>query len=381
MLIGLLCLVTGAANAAEGVALKLNDWVEKAALSGDLRIRHDDMKKKAPGQVDRSRQRFRLRMGLDFTLPNNVEAKMRLASGTGEQQSTNQSFDSLGTQKGLWIDLAQVAWAPRPYATLAMGKMVNPLWRTYSSDAVWDEDFNPEGFGQSFEFLLPGESRVFINGMQMMADEDSTTNNDQWTFSQQAGVDVLLPDWTGDARLRTAAAYHRWQFATDGSYGSLTPNEGNRRTGVVAANPAGVLANEFGVGEVTTELALWARQLPVSLQGTFIRNLAHKDSLTPKEDTGYQAGIRLGNAIAPKKWEAAYFYKWVETDATVADVADSDFGDGGTNRRGHIFWLGYAVDDSVHLRAKYFVTRVINETLAPNADDINRLQLDISVKF
>lgn len=366
-----------AAAGADAAQLKLADWVENATLSGDMRIRHEDFEKKTPGQVDRSRQRFRLRLAAEFTLPNSVKAKLRLASGTGEQQSTNQSFDNLSSQKSLWIDRAYVTWNPRPFAELSAGKMKNPLWRTYSSDAVWDDDFNPEGFGQSFEFLLPSETRLFANGLQLMADEDSGTNNDQWTFSQQAGVDVML----GDVRVRAAAAYHRWQFATAGSYGHTAPNEGNRRAGATAANPPGVLANEFGVGEWTTELGLWAGPLPVSIQGTYLKNFLHRAALTPKEDIGYQVGARLGKASAPGTWEAAYFFKWVETDATVADVADSDFGDGGTNRRGHIGWIGYSFNPSMSMKAKYFITRTINESLAPNADDIDRLQLDLQVKF
>lgn len=48
---------------------------------------------------------------------------------------------------------------------------------------------------------------------------------------------------------------------------------------------------------------------------------------------GYQAGVIVGKASDPQSWEAAYFYKLVETDATVADLADSDFGNGGTNRK------------------------------------------------
>jgi hypothetical protein len=91
------------------------------------------------------------------------------------------------------------------------------------------------------------------------------------------------------------------------------------------------------------------------------------------------AGVRQSQEA--KTWEVAYFNKHVRTDATVADVADSDFGDGGTNREGHIMWIGYAPTSWMNVTLKHFNTQVINANLAPNADDIRRTQLDWSVKF
>ena len=135
------------------------------------------------------------------------------------------------------------------------------------------------------------------------------------------------------------------------------------------------------------------RQYPIVPQGTFLKNTRAKNTLTPRADTGYQTGARLGTAGKAKSWEIAYFYKWLETDATVADAADSDFGDGGTNRVGHIFWVGYAPKDWMSLRAKAFVTDTLDRsfptvagvtspTATTNLDKaINRLQLDMVVKF
>ena len=94
-----------------------------------------------------------------------------------------------------------------------------------------------------------------------------------------------------------------------------------------------------------------------------------------------ERGDRGGKAANKGKWEVAYFNKQVRTDATVADVADSDFGDGGTNRKGHIVWIGYALTDFMNLSVKHFDTEVINVALAPGRDDINRTQVDLLVKF
>jgi uncharacterized protein YwqG len=102
---------------------------------------------------------------------------------------------------------------------------------------------------------------------------------------------------------------------------------------------------------------------------------------TPIENEGSQWGVIFGKAKEKNTFEVAYFRKSVETDATVADVSDSDFGDGGTNRKGHILWVAYAPEDWMLLSVKHFNTEVINPSLSPGRDDIRRTQVDFSVKF
>ena len=136
--------------------------------------------------------------------------------------------------------------------------------------------------------------------------------------------------------------------------------------------------------------------MPVNLQGTFIRNMRARGDLEfittatrpcPVGQSclaardGYQYGLVVGKAAVKGSWEAAYFKKWVQTDATVADVADSDFGDGGTNRKGHIFWLAYAPRDWLLLKAKAFITETLDAQYNPGDKAINRLQVDASLKF
>jgi len=69
-------------------------------------------------------------------------------------------------------------------------------------------------------------------------------------------------------------------------------------------------------------------------------------------------------------------------------LADDDFGNGGTNRAGHIFWVAYSPRDYVQLKVKYYITRVLDQTLTSGGatftgfnGDTNRLFLDVLVKF
>lgn len=363
--------------AAAATEFKVSEALKTLSVSGDVRLRHENIDKTTLGQADRSRQRFRLRIASDAELPENVTLRLRFASGTGEQNSTNQSLDNGSTQKELWIDRAYLVWKPRPGVTLQGGRQATPLWVPYTADVVWDDDLNPEGFGQSLEAVMPGNLRLFANALQMVGDEDSGSTADQWEFSGQVGAEAPL----AGPRLKAAAAYHHWTNTRNSTLGQAAM-EGNRR---IAAGPsAGALANDFGVAELTAEAAFPVFGTTLTPGGTLIKNLAAKHQQRDGHrlgDTGYQVGARLGKAAAAATWEAAYYYKVSEVDSTPADFADSDFGDGGTNRQGHIGWLAYNPREWLQAKFKTYVTRVINDSEPPGRDHINRYQFDLSVKF
>ena len=57
---------------------------------------------------------------------------------------------------------------------------------------------------------------------------------------------------------------------------------------------------------------------------------------------------------------------------------DSDFADGGTNVKGHVLGIGYALAKNTALAATYFMNDALDE--APD-DGYERLQLDLKAKF
>lgn len=366
--------------------LKLSDTIQSIKFSGDIRLRHDSYMKRGAGTNDRNRLRYRLRFGPVIALPEDLTAIIRLGSGTGEQVSTNQSYDNLSAQKALWVDLLYLKWKPTLHenatTSLQAGRMANPLWRPYSADIVWDDDFNPEGFGESAEWVFGDAGlSVFANGVQAVADEDSNSGKNQWFFSSQLGFEKTLPL---ESRLRIAAAYHKWSDENQSTFGQAAFQDGNRRA---ANSTTGALLNRFGVGEVTGQLSSWVGKVPVSLQTTLVRNLRAINFATPATAVGplardaYQFGAIVGAAKAKGTWEVGYFKKYVQTDATVADVADSDFGDGGTNRVGHIAWLACAPQDWMLLKVKGFVTDTIDRQFLPGDKAVNRVQVDMAIKF
>jgi len=363
---------------------KLSQWVERVTLSGDLRLRHESFMKEGfsgtppAATVDRHRQRFRLRIAAD-TKVEDFMIGIRLASGTGEQVSTNQSFDNLSGQKAIWIDRAFLSWqgSETKWLKLTGGRMPNPFFTVYSTDAVWDDDFNPEGFAENFNFKMSDNFALFLNVGQIVLDEDTPDNNDQWLFGEQVGVNMAPMK---DVKTTLAIAYYDFTNTNKSTLSQAIAQLGNTRTGVAP----GTLINDYNVVDVTAQVGMKAGALPVSLMGDYVKNMANPitTSGTDSGDTGYQLGLILGKASDPGTWELAYFYKVVETDATVADVSDSDFGDGGIDRRGHIIWGAYNLTKYLQFKTKFYNTKKESETGNPTTkDDIDRLQVDLSVKF
>lgn len=358
---------------------KFAAWVDRVTFSGDLRLRDEGFWRDPAS--DRHRARFRLRLASELNI-RDLTVGIRLASGTGEQLSTNQSFDDLASQKGLWIDRAYLRWqgASSKWLALTGGKMPNPFFTVYSSDAMWDEDVNPEGFAENLNVAFGGSGNLFVNLAQIVLDEDSSgsLSTDQWLFGQQVGI-ALEP--MKDAKATLAATYYNFVNVENNNFGQVTCNPGNTRTSACTSPTAatGVLLNDYNVLDVTGHVGVKAGGLPIAVMGDYLVNTVGPTDGAGNEtkDNGYQVGLILGKAGEAKTWEIAYFHKVMGTDATVADLADADFGTGGTDRRGDIAWAAYNPSKAVQAKVKFYNT----EKLSPGQDDVKRLQADLVVKF
>ncbi len=360
-----------------------NSWVDSIKFGGDIRLRHDTLSQ-AGGITDRNRERFRLRFGTEVTIQDWM-AKFQFASGTGNQLSANQTENGEFSQKALWIDEAYIAWKAQEHIKLMGGRMPNPFWQVYASDVMWDPDLKPEGYAQKLDMPMGDRLAVFANLAQMPTTDVSAgvgADKNVWIFGEQIGAKTTLFEET---KLTMAIADYGFINETTNPMGG-TSNFGNSITA------GGLLTTPFNILEFTNELAFHAGPVPLSLQGEYVTNtqynrLAGTAAQGGGRD-GYQTGFIAGKAAAKETWEGAYFYKYLGQNATVANLADDDFGNGGTNRAGHIFWVAYAPRDYVQLKLKYYITRVLDQTLTSGGatftgfnGDTNRLFVDVLVKF
>src|SRR3954465_9283199 len=141
---------------------KLSAPINEIELYGDMRVRYEqrqgttpDMMPGTPGPNDtlkRSRERYRLRLGLRGTLADDWFYGLRIETSTNPR-STNVTFgDDAGpfgkTSDGALIGQAYLGYTGIHDLKLTAGRMPNPLATTLM---VWDADINPEGMAEQWK--------------------------------------------------------------------------------------------------------------------------------------------------------------------------------------------------------------------------------------
>ncbi|MDE0838310.1 MAG: putative porin [Kiritimatiellae bacterium] len=336
-------------------------------ISGDIRLRHEYVDQDDKSS-DRHRQRLRARVNLNADVNENVKAGIRVASGSDDPVSTNQSFDDSFSSKDLRLDKAYLAWRVAEALELTGGKMGAPWLRV--ADLVWDSDLNPEGLAAVFEHAIEGVT-FMANGGCFWLDEISSTSDDRMLYTGQVALESKL----GEAAkvLVGAGVYHYDNMQglallvdSEDSFGNATADTGTEE------EPSLVYAEDFEIYELFAQISGFAGDIPVKAYGQLVSNDAASN-----DDTGYLVGLTVGKAKEPGTYEFGYNYRDIEKNAVVAAFNDSDFG-GGTNAEGHKLKAKVALDKSWTAGATVFLNQ-----LDPDGKDVDytRVQIDLVAKF
>jgi hypothetical protein len=190
---------SGATQAAKDVVqeaqIKLSSGVTELKLYGDLRFRyqgdvfHPVLETTPLATENRSRYRFRLRIGADIQLGDQFFAGITLASGQAAD-SNNQNYTEGYDNYGIYIDKAFAGWQPNDWFTVILGKQANPF---YTTNLVWDPNITPQGAVETFDLskaFMPDNSRLslklislqgaFYGGGSFTAGSDTA-----WQFVEQ----------------------------------------------------------------------------------------------------------------------------------------------------------------------------------------------------
>jgi hypothetical protein len=382
-------------------------------FSGDLRLRHDTQwrdEKSADGtkkdKYHRNRERLRLRFGFKMDVAENTEVGVRLASGNGFQNTTNQSFDEHGRGKDIFLDRAYAKWQPKDCFTLVGGKMENPFFTT---PLVWDPDVSPEGTAQKVNYGVNDNLEVFGNFGQWFVEELNIkdTNSDATLLAWQLGTTYKA---TQKVKLQCALSYYHFlDFdSIDWEEGDLKDPETftgyNQRHGQqMVFDDDEKLLNEFKCWELVAKLSFKdVLPIPFSVYGNYIYNadadisrlikkgvetpdgLSNPDDLlaygSDDRDTGWLVGGSLGSKKKKGDWHMKYHYQVLEDYAFPAVFVDSDFHGGGTNNQGHYVHGRYFLTDHIYAAATVFFTEREDESKDGRKDE-DRLQLDVVFKF
>ncbi|MEN8128391.1 MAG: putative porin [Planctomycetota bacterium] len=344
-------------------------WLEKIKFYGDFRYRYEYRDRDWSGSSNR--HRIRARVGLNYDINDEFKFDFRIATaeffhdnGTtigGDYVSGNKSLGDYWASKNLWVDRAYVAYTPNwaDGITALFGKMGNPFYKPGKSLLIWDGDLNPEGIALQYK-----KEALFVNGMVGIIQENGS-DSDKRMLGIQAG---LIHAFNDDSNLTYGASYFDYMNIKD---------EESIINGLFAGNTStdGTTYDfDYNMVEGFAEYAARINDLPVSVYGNYVVNIASGVS----EDTGWLIGTKLGKAKKPGSWEFKYNYRDIEADAVFGAFTDSDFADGGTNAKGHVFGVGYALAKNTTLAATYS----LNEALDKKPDEgYDRFQFDLKVKF
>ena len=359
-------------------------------IYGDMRARFEGFYSDDPDMVDRTRFRYRLRVGMTATLFDRFEAGLRLSSSEanstfgGDPISGNTTMQDNGSKKFIFLDLA----------TFTLGKMENPF---VYSDMVFDGDYTPEGGSIQFGYTPSVDHALKLNLGAFALDEIGGQSEDPSMLGAQARWDGV---WTHDEafkpKLQSTVGVGILTILESASLGNAAVpnvNRGNTR------DAAGALSYHYNPIVADASLTytfdkapLYNGQFPIRFGGDYMYNPA-----APDDNRAYSVGVTFGKAGKKGTWELAYRWKNLEADAWYEEVVDSDFGafyqvaqpnsgtgtgyGAGTNVKGHIFKLSYSPYNSIVLSAAWLKTKLVDEPAGGSDSDMNRVQVDALWKF
>lgn len=340
-------------------------------LSGDFRYRHEVKDKE--GKDTYNRQRVRARIGLEGQVNEDVKIKVRLASGSDDPVSSNQTMDGAFTSKSIWLDRAYAEWKAVDGLKLMAGKVKNPFHNVGKGGLVWDGDLNPEGIAAKLAAEMEGVE-PFVNAGHFWIDQDKGDDH-LFLWGAQGGLVMALGE---GASLTVGGSYFYYDelqgegllYDDDGFGNSTTEiiDEVDPVTGETLESHE-VFANDYTLAEGFAELALDAG-LPVSIYGDYVVNTEADD-----DDTAYLMGVKVGKAKAPGSVQFEYNYRNIEKDAVMATFNDSDFNGGESGADGHVVKGAVALMKNWTLGAAYLMAE------SDSGTEYNIFQGDLKFKF
>ena len=342
-------------------------WVSKLKIKGDVRYRHEFIKRN--NLKDRNRQRVRARMGFFFKINDDADAVIQLASGVGAATSTNQTLTGVFGQKPIWMDMAYFDYHPSQVKGLHIigGKMKNPFYRAGKSDLIWDGDVRPEGLAATYQTKVSDAVTMYFKaGGFYLTERNQAPTADSSLFGVQAYAKVDLPQVAKKSYVTTGFSYYDFSNVRN----MLVAVLGN-----TAGAPGVLLARDYNIWNPFVEFGVPVYKRPLVVCLDLAKNVGARGGDT---SLGWLIGATYGKCKAPGSWLVRYSYRDIETDAVFAALTDGDFAGGGSGGKGHEITFAYQVAKNVRAEATYNNN---DRQVGANQGIYHRLQLDMVFKF
>ena len=346
--------------------------------------------------------RVQARLGMKAKVSDTTYAAFRISSGTTTNPvSTNQTLGTGYNKSSLVLDRAFIHSDPYPWLAFNGGKIPNP-W--LSTDLVWDSDVNFEGLATQFNPRFSDSWRSFLTlgafPYQDIERSDTVLANSKWLYGSQLGVAWAAPD---SSTAQFGIALYRFknvegtENTISGStlYNQTAAQNMQKGNTLMYVTAVGDTPYKYGIASKFKELDItgkmdWAEYDPVHvlLAADFVRNLGYDQrEITARTGrtapapriNGHQVMLTVGMPIIRRsgEWQASVAYKYLEADAVLDALTDSDFHLGGTNAKGFIVGGSYGVDDNTWMTLRWLSSDQIDgATLS-----IDTLQLDLNTRF
>jgi hypothetical protein len=380
--------------------LSIGDYVSKLTIYGDARLRFEYADEKSqsnlptpvgagPGASDNivERNRYRLRIGADYTYSDNFKGGFELESNTAND-SANQTMGNAYGKFAINIGLIYLQWKPVDWLTLTGGKQRNPI---YTTDLLWDPDINPEGASEVASWTFPiggGESApastdpkavapisspsdmsltVGLTAFQGIYTDNSefngpnTDNTDVWQFVEQIPVQF---NFDKDTFVKVVPGFDTYTGGGNTGGGPATANGGGTQN-FTAINAADDLALVTAPGEF--DWKMWEQ--PFKFYWDFVDNLdAHSriqnvylgDNLVNSgatqlatqnqnrdlgDNIAWLAGLQVGQNKKKGDWSIKGDFRQVGLGANDPNLQDSDWADSFLNQQGVKIMSSYNFTD------------------------------------
>ncbi len=320
---------------------ELPEWVKNVKFKGDLSLRYQMDDRSDDGIEPRHRGRFRLRLGAETKVIEDVKVGFGLASGSGDPRSPYVTFENTFEGKNIRIDYAFAEYSPTKWLSLIGGKFKNPLWRP--STLLWDANINPEGAAVNVHTGLLQNVDFFFNTGFFILDERSN-GHDPIMFALQPTIDWRI---TKDIDLTFALTYYLFcgVKGTTLDYSTKTNTRVNNNLKYDYSAPAlsGAVAFTNPAG-LTFIPQLW-------LISDFIYNPYPKE-----ENLGYLVGVGVGSPEIKRfaDWQVQFSYRKLEKDAWLDVFPESGFFGGGTDAKGYDVFINFGLLKNIWLNLQYF---------------------------
>jgi hypothetical protein len=429
---------------------KISAPITEIELYGDMRVRYEARQGETgpPNTLDRpndtlrrSRERYRLRLGLRGTLADDFFFGLRLETSTNPRSTNVTIGDDAGpfgrTSDAIGVGQAYIGYSGFREIRLTAGKMANPFVNTLM---VWDADINPEGLAEQWKHTYnlsfgggagpavetsskDGKSvvaatsepttmtiDVFANFGQFVYDDVNpenplgprgvsgggrVPNSDAWLFGWQLGAKF---NFTKTTYLQLAPTLYNYSGAGD-TFNAFYSGDPDRLAGTppvrTARNQTGV--NSLLIYDMPMEFGWTMHDIPFRIFGDFAVNLDAGDRALAAghpdmgdERYAYQIGLGAGKIKAKHDWEIKAWYQHTEQYALDPNLVDSDFFDSRVNMEGFAVQAGYALSDAVIFNLSYGYGEQANRALGTGgAGDLplnpmrkyQIFQADLNVKF